>query len=340
MWLKKILTVFIGIIVSLVLCEIILRIYNPFQSRVRGNEIILKSNYKRNVVIEPAIKGLDGKFIYSTNSLGFRGPEAPEEWDAATTIVTIGGSTTECSLLADDSTWTAQLYKRLKTSNDNVWVNNAGIDGCSSYGHIILMRDYIVKLKPDYAVFLIGINDLVKSSFQNEDGFLINRKESFMRKILKKSELFTTMANLIEAMKSQKANVDHGRDPYDYKNNELNKGDSAYMAGINNQLETMLPAYVERINQIAELCKSADIKPVFVTQPKFDDTASFSWKVMAAYNDAMSDYCKTKGYTLIDLGNEMPKDVNLYYDQIHFTNRGAAKVAEILYPRLDSIIKK
>lgn len=340
MWFKKLLTIVIGVIISLALCEVVLRIYNPFQSRVRGNEIILKSNYKRKVQVEPAIKGLDAKVFYSTNSLGFRGPEPPENWNDKTTIITVGGSTTECSLLSDDSTWTAHLYKNLKATDPSVWMNNAGLDGCSSYGHIILMRDYIVKLKPDYAVFLVGINDVVKMSFQNEDGFLINRKESYWRTLLKKSELFTTISNLMEAMKSQKASVAHGSDPYNYKNNELNKGDSVYRKGIQQQLTKMLPAYIDRISQIVELCRKSDIKPVFVTQPKFDDTASFSWKVMQQYNEVLINYCKKESIPCIDLGSLMPRDENFYYDQIHFTNRGAAKIGDILYPEMINIIKQ
>ncbi|MCC6818898.1 MAG: SGNH/GDSL hydrolase family protein [Bacteroidia bacterium] len=339
-FLLKLLTIFIGVVVSLFLCEIVLRIYNPFQSRVRGNEIILKSNYKRNVVIEPAINGLDKQITYSTNSLGFRGPEPPKNWNDAVTIITVGGSTTECSLLSDDSTWSAQLFNQLKQKDNNIWLNNAGLDGCSTYGHNILMRDYIVKLKPDYVVFLIGINDLVKSSFQNEDGFLINRKESFMRKLLKKSELFTLIANLIEASKSQKANVAHGKDPYEYKNNELNNPDSSYRMGLENNLKTMIPDYVIRIKELSKQCKDAGIKPIFVTQPKFDDSLSYSWKVMERYNLALIDYCNHEGFPVIDLGLKMPKEVSLFYDQIHYTNKGARTIADILMPDIYSIIKK
>jgi lysophospholipase L1-like esterase len=342
MWFKKILTILISIIVSLLLVEVVLNIYNPFQSRVRGNEIILKSNYKKNVVIDPPINGLDKQFTYTTNSIGFRGPEPPNEneWDATKTIITIGGSTTECSLLADDSTWSAHLYKNLKINHPDLWLNNAGLDGCSSYGHIILMRDYIVKLKPDYAVFLVGINDLVKSTFENEDGFLINRKESFMRKVMKKSEVFTLVANIMEASKSSKANVAHGTDPYGYKNNDINNPDSAYQSKLTAQLKVMVPAYVDRINQINDLCKSANIKPIFVTQPKFDDTSSISWKIMEMYNEALRKYCQEKNINCIDLANQMPKEVQYYYDQIHYTNLGARKIADILSPQINQIISK
>lgn len=339
MWAKKLLTIVIGVLISLGLCEVVLRIYNPFQSRVRGNEIILKSNYNRQVEIDPPIKGLDAKVKYTTNSLGFRGPEPPKEWDASTTIITVGGSTTECSLLSDDSTWTAQLFNHMKKQDPTLWMNNAGLDGCSSYGHIILMRDYIIKLKPDYALFLVGINDVVKMSFQNEDGFLINRKESYWRTLLKKSELFTTMSNLAEAMKSQKASVAHGSNPYDYKNLEFNKGDSNYRKGIQKQLLKMLPEYIDRITQITNLCKQAGIVPIYITQPKFDDTSSYSWQVMQQYNDALIHYCNNNKISVIDLGRLMPKEEAFYYDQIHYTNRGAAKIGDILYAEIQNIIQ-
>lgn len=341
MFLKKLIAILIGVVISFFLCEVILRIYNPFRSRVKGNEIILKSNYKKTVVIDPHINGLNDQIRFSTNSIGFRGPEPPSEtdWGKALTILTIGGSTTECSLLDDDSTWSAHLYRKLHGSNPSVWLNNAGMDGCSTYGHIILMRDYVIKLKPDYAVFLVGINDLVKAKFDNEDGFLINRKESFWRSLFKKSELLTTISNVMDAMKSQKANVSHGSDPDDYKKLDFNTADSNYRRELNQKVSALLPAYVTRIATLDSLCRTAGIKPVFVTQPKYDDTASNSWKIMETYNQALRDYCKTREIHCIDLANLLPKDKKNYYDQIHFTNAGASLIGDIIYQDLKNYIK-
>jgi hypothetical protein len=35
-----------------------------------------------------------------------------------------------------------------------VWVNNAGLDGATTYRHPILMEDYVVKLRPQVELFL------------------------------------------------------------------------------------------------------------------------------------------------------------------------------------------
>lgn len=339
MFIKKLLSIVFGVLFAFFLCEIVLRIYNPFQSRVRGNEIILKSNYSKKIVIDPPILGLENKVKYSTNALGFRGEAPPKDWSSRITLITVGGSTTECSLLSDDSTWTAKLYQKLKKDIPSVWVNNAGLDGCSTYGHQILMRDYVVKLKPNYVVFLIGINDLSKSSFKQEDGFLINRQESLIRKLIKKSELLTTISNVKEALISQKADLDHGKSPNDYKNNESNSLDSIQKINVLNQLNSNKLTYIDRVIQLKEVCQKNNITPIFVTQPMYDDEQSFTWKMMEVYNTALLDYCHMNKLICIDLGKEMPKTIQYYYDHIHYTNTGSSAIAEILYQKLKNIIK-
>lgn len=340
MWIKKLISVTLGLLFAFFLCELVLRIYNPFQSRVRGNEIILKSNYKKKITIDPPVKGLENSILYSTNSLGFRGPELPEKTDGLIRIITVGGSTTECSLLSDDSTWSSRLYRKLKASQPDIWLNNAGLDGCSSYGHLILMRDYIIRLKPDYVLFLVGINDLAKSSFGNEDGFLIERQESWWRKLIKKSEFITTVSNVYEAFKSHKTSVAHGRNPYDFKTNPFNLLDSAGKVANEQNMKVWLSEYNSRIRHLAEICQSNGIKPVFITQPKFDDTSAYSWKIMQDYNIAMSEYCRKAGIPCIDLAGKMPKQEHLYYDQIHYTNAGAEAIANILYPEIKQTIQQ
>ena len=49
-----------------------------------------------------------------------------------------------------------------KLSRDftRVWINNAGLDGATTYRHLILLEDYVVKLQPKVVLFLVGINDV------------------------------------------------------------------------------------------------------------------------------------------------------------------------------------
>src|SRR5689334_6256119 len=100
-------------IVVFILLEIVLRIYNPFQFRIRGNQILLPINQKQ--IIKNSINPkLDSVIINTRNGLGFRGPEKPANWDSCLTIITVGGSTTECHFLSDNKTWSFQLEQQLK----------------------------------------------------------------------------------------------------------------------------------------------------------------------------------------------------------------------------------
>ena len=38
-------------------------------------------------------------------------------------------------------------------------MNNAGFDGHSRFGHIVLLKQAVVPLRPDVALFLVGAND-------------------------------------------------------------------------------------------------------------------------------------------------------------------------------------
>src|SRR5258706_10704896 len=108
-----------GLIAGLVICEIILRIYNPFPFALKKGKLILPANQTK-VFTNSWIKKLDNKIYYSRNSLGFRGPELPDSITKLTSIITVGGSTTECKFLSDSNTWSYQLFDSLKKERPDI----------------------------------------------------------------------------------------------------------------------------------------------------------------------------------------------------------------------------
>src|ERR1700722_1272842 len=103
-------------IIVLLLMELALRIYDPFHFRIKGDKILLPIN-ERETIINRINPKLDPEIVNTRNSLGFRGPEAPKDSVPgdrqagvgarvkALTVITIGGSTTECHFLSDSLTW-------------------------------------------------------------------------------------------------------------------------------------------------------------------------------------------------------------------------------------------
>ena len=104
----------IQIVLTVVLFEAVLQIYQPLPFRVRDDRILLPVHvaytfHNRGPNLDPVVH-------HTKSSLGFRGPEPPRDFLVRTTIVTIGGSTTECLFLADGKTWTDRLAARLQPS--------------------------------------------------------------------------------------------------------------------------------------------------------------------------------------------------------------------------------
>ena len=146
---------------ALAVLEVLLRVYNPLEIRFRPDRIVLPV-HKRYVFdnTEKFPTKLAKTTIHTKNSLGFRGEAPPRDFRDYLTIITIGGSTTECFYLSDGRTWPDLLGQNLSREFNRVWVNNAGLDGATTYRHLILMEDYVVTLRPKVVLFLMGINDV------------------------------------------------------------------------------------------------------------------------------------------------------------------------------------
>lgn len=154
--------IFSGLVFAITLVEVTLRVFDPIPTRVRGGRIVLPANITYEA---PAVLYSDRKTIFhSKNSLGFRGPEPPSDWDDYATIIAVGGSTTECLLLNDSEDWPSVLHSQVKRRFPHVWVNNAGLDGHSTFGHQMLIQDILSKLRPNVIIFLIGVNDVCRET--------------------------------------------------------------------------------------------------------------------------------------------------------------------------------
>ena len=92
-----------GLLLATGVLEVVLRVHNPFETRVIGDKIVLLANrtyeYKNDLS-----EKLDEKITHTKNSLGFRGDEPPDDFNPALTVVTVGGSTTESIYISDGKT--------------------------------------------------------------------------------------------------------------------------------------------------------------------------------------------------------------------------------------------
>jgi lysophospholipase L1-like esterase len=343
----------------LALFEIGLRIYNPLPFRVRGERIILHVHQHHTFYQTQASK-LDPIVYHTKNSLGFRGPDPPRDMARRLTLVTIGGSTTECLFLSDGKTWTDVLARRLASAWPDIWVNNAGLDGQSTYGHLILLRDFVVSLRPTVAVFLVGVNDLGLDSLNSYDGSLLPNRPSWRSAgifLADHSEVAGLAQNLLRLSRARKAGFGHSE--IDLTKLTVIEHNAEVSAATIRQYRSSLPGFGERLIAIAELCRQNGIDPVFVTQPALygdgiDPATGINlatlqvrgaangrlwWSVQEMYNDVTRGVARDRHLLLIDAARELPKDSRLFYDFIHFTNDGAARLGQIVASHLEPYLQ-
>jgi lysophospholipase L1-like esterase len=342
-----------------VLLEVALRIYNPFHLRLKGDKIVLPVNQQATIVnrINPK---LDKIIVNTRNSLGFRGPEPPADWRHSLTVLTVGGSTTECHFLNDDRTWPFLLGRELSDSFRNCWLNNAGLDGHSTYGHLVLLNDYIRKLRPSVVLFLTGINDVETSGPLFHDK--LNTRggyPDFRHYLFENSEVLNLLLNLARGWRAQKFNnTTNYLVPLDNRQKRA-LPDSLIRARLAAQAP-WLAAYRSRLESLADTCTRWQIVPVFLTQPNqfgvgrdpvtgadlelfpVEDSMNgkLIWEILEEYNEVVRSVCREKNLDLIDLARLMPKNSLYFYDMSHFTNQGAAVVASLVNEGLAPVLKE
>jgi lysophospholipase L1-like esterase len=343
-------------LLALALGEIALHVYNPLPFRVRGNRIVLPVHQRYTFHNDSASK-LDPVTHHTKNALGFRGPDPPADFSHRLTLVTIGGSTTECLFLSDGKTWTDQVARRLQPSFPEIWVNNAGLDGQSTYGHLVLLRDFVASLHPRVAVFLIGANDIGLDAINPYDTSLTPPR-SAMRSaaafVTDHSELAGLAQNLRRVARARDAGFGHGQ--IDLTTLRHLEHDAANTAATIRKYSAPLPAFASRVAAIVDESRRTGIEPVLVTQPGlFGDAIDPAtgvdlstvqvqgaangrlwWNVQEMYNDVTRRAASDRGVLLIDAARELPKDSRLFYDFMHFTNAGAARLGDIVAAHLES----
>jgi len=346
--LKNILALFIGLLFSWVIAEVVLRIYNPFSKRIRGNEIVLpaRQEYRFSGV---KIHGLSAEIVHTKNSIGFRGPELDEAKNKKR-IFCVGGSTTECFYLNDGEDWPSVFSRQINKNGNQFWVNNAGLDGHSTRGHIVLLRDHISKLKPDYVLFLIGCNDLAAQDFSR---FEHENLVSNMR-LLQKFETFNLYLQFRLAAAAKKRGMGHQE--VNLKNWPLCDTANWQKSTLNEGIES---SFISRLSALAELTKKAGAVPIFITQPVLlgnaNDPATGTYlgnlcfmtesglhyrKKLNAINQTTVRFCIKNGYQCISADSLLLSSSDNYYDFFHYTKTGAESLGNLVAQEFLQTIKR
>jgi lysophospholipase L1-like esterase len=339
-----------GCLVALVVLELLLRVYNPLEIRFKPDRIVLPVNKHYLINNVGTFTKLPPTTIHTKNSLGFRGAPPPSNFQDYLTIVTIGGSTTECFYLSDGHTWPDLLGQELSRHFNRVWINNAGLDGATTYRHIILMEDYVIKLRPKVVLFLIGINDVGAGNLEEAEKHRGHYLRRMWRALLYRSEVYSLGQNLYHYYIAQRQGLRHTEIKLSQVETLANIPESTAQKTLQDYRTNSLPFFAQRLEKLVKICRAHGIEPVLITQPtlygpgtdpvtgvnletiKIGDHLNgwLMFKIVDLYNEVTRRVAHQDGVLLIDLARELPKNSAYYYDYLHYTEPGAAAVAGIV----------
>ena len=266
-------------------------------------------------------------------------------------ILTVGGSTTDQRHVRDGETWQDALQQNLSKAGIRAAVANAGVDGQSSFGHIANFKWWfpdIPGLAPEFIVYYVGINDYHKDSADRFDQYVAESANPTLRERIRDNSaiwnLLKTLQGTYKAMVVQR--LDHRRVSFGEVRwvREPLQANYDFMAA-------RLEAYAQRLRLLADLTHKAGAIPVFVTQPSRhyrvvqgvlegqDVTHNFDGRpvngldfrgIMRRMDGVAAAVAAEKGGLLVDLSARTDWADADFYDFVHMTPQGAAKVGQFL----------
>ena len=333
-----------SLIVSLCLLEAGVRMISP--PSPLSPRLPLRPYMKRELHVH--LRGVSDVSRYSTNQWGLRGDEPPKDWRNYYTIVAIGGSSTICYHLDDHKTWPYLLQEKLKEKNPKVWVGNGGMDGQSTRGHILFMKEAIPKIRPNAVIFLTGINDLGFSISEDKQASGNPYDRPYWKLQLFRSRLIQILF-LWKLILFDHVTVVKDQGHGNFEPSPL-PPDAVRLPPDPRSALPALADYRKSLEALIELGRHSNVRTLFLTQPMlFEDNAYWRgiagsfywirktkgtlsaadyWRLLDIYNQELLQVCKEQGVECLDLASLVPHDPEYFYDSVHFTEKGAELVAQ------------
>jgi hypothetical protein len=266
-----------------------------------------------------------------TNSLGFGDEEWPiEKPNNQIRILALGDSFTEGDGAEYDSSYVSILKAKLIEKDTNFYVMNGGVCGSDPFNNFIILKDLLLKYKPNYVIQALASHDLTmdithRGGFER---FLDNGKQEFKKApwwepiyaVSYLSRLFFDFAGYDELLMKKKL-------------------DKETVLELNNTLIELFETY-------SKLCKENNIKLFLFLRPEKneieDDKYNFDFSTFEEfifqnnniiYHDLLPCYIST-----IKNSNTKAENYFWIYDG-HHNAKGYKMMAECIYNGINSGIK-
>ncbi|MBM3492368.1 MAG: hypothetical protein FJX68_18390 [Alphaproteobacteria bacterium] len=350
-----------ALFLALLLVELALRQWPAQRPLLLAGRLSLPANREHVLRLQPHYAFAEQVRVVK-NAQGFRGPPAEAAPGGALRIIVVGSAQAENYYLTEGTTWSDRLAERLARSLSPLWLNNAGLDGQSTFGHLALLEDYVLALRPDVLVFLVGNKEVAETAPRSYD--LMTRADHWdvssfaaaARSVARNSQAVAALLRLKNqlAMRWRAPLPDPGFFGANPVGRPMPEGALVSAAEAERSVaaatEPYLAGFEARLRRIVELCRRHGILPVLLTQPALFGPAidpwtgwdlarlaTFwpvagreAWRILESYNAVTRRVGRESDVLVVDLARTMPKSVRYFYDPVNFTTEGAAHLAELL----------
>jgi lysophospholipase L1-like esterase len=317
----------------------------------------LPPNMAVNLHIEgDAIVGIDGTQFVSTDDHGYRtnGPiDYAHKPSGVLRIVAIGGSTTEELFLDDRKTWPSLVAEQIsKALGRKVEMINTGVSGLRAEQNFLTFQGSAA-FEPDIAIFMLGINDwnhaIWKANRPALDAFLDRFKflsffDSVLYRGLKNAR--TAVSALATGSRGTQDWTEDGSAFSRYNNSLSRPREVAFRP------EAVDGEYAVWVGKIVAECRRRGILCIFTDQPIAYDpgvepelrrrfwmtpprqnyTVSLEdmRRTARLYNAWLEGTVRASGFHFCPVGRGLQPTTEFFFDDCHFTEAGARRVAELI----------
>ena len=298
---------------------------------------------------DPALKIFFGS-TYTTNSLGFRGPEVSIPKPPGTyRIVVIGESTSLNMEMDDGETWPAQLEKRLNgdigflrsRNAERVEVVNASGGGWRVREGLIRLREEIPSLEPDMVLASLNWNDGNAGAEGMDPGQSLSSRKPWWRHVKITENIWIRLTGLESADPGHQQRL----------RKEL-RFDKPWARACVRNLTEMDAAAREMgaemvLVDLPGLCRfgveegSEEFRAVVERTRVTAANYPFWAELKGVMSGLFREVSRRQGVPVADAGKHFdlftgPARVDLFTDEMHVNRRGAAEVAEAVHLALAS----
>jgi lysophospholipase L1-like esterase len=294
----------------------------------------------------------DKPTVYRRDHWGLRGAiPSPDK----VAVITIGGSTTDQLYLSEGDTWQDQ-FAAAADPRRRLIVGNAGLDGQSTVGHIVAIKDWLTRipgLRPKLVLIYAGVNDLFVETRIDRDGVAAEEPWHRLRQILEqRSAIVTAVQVILGAIEARRGHLTHGATVLDEAHARW--APIPDLGALRAATAQRRSAYADRLVTLAALVRAWGAEPIFMTQPHAfrrlaptgeplgllmsNGEMDLSMLSLGLFNEETLAACHRVEATCVDLAGELSFGPGDFYDIIHYTPAGAAKIGKYLamklYPNL------